>query len=462
VQRRIITILGGGFSGSALLLHLARLPGGPYAADVHLVEPRPAGPGLAYSAPRPEYLLNVRAPSLSAFADEPDHFAQWLRMNDVPAGDEQFCSRQTYGRYLQELVADTLARPAANGLRFFRHQDSAVAATVNPDGRTATLHLAGSRELTTDYAVLALGNFPPPPPAGPEQAYLSHPTYHGNPWAARALRGIAPTDSVLLIGAGLTAVDVLLGLAADGHTGPVTVVSRNGRWPAEHGPQGTAYPNFYETDLAGLATVGEVLRAVRRRIREAATQGIDWRPVLDSLRPDLGRIWAAWPVAEQARFLQHLASVWSGQRHRSPPQNVAAVQAMLDAGIVRPELGKVRRIVPQGADLAVQLHKHGQTRWLTARHVITCTGPLLDYGRIDDPLVRGLREAGQLVPDSLRLGMQTDAHGALLNARGEASDIFFTLGPSRRPAYFESTAVPELRQQAAALAQHLLEQIAGR
>jgi len=67
----------------------------------------------------------------------------------------------------------------------------------------------------------------------------------------------------------------------------------------------------------------------------------------------------------------------------------------------------------------------------------------------------GLREAGWLQPDPLRLGILTDKHGALLDATGRASAVLFTLGPSRRPAYFESTAVPELRQQAAALAQEL-------
>ncbi|SHJ82276.1 Uncharacterized NAD(P)/FAD-binding protein YdhS [Hymenobacter daecheongensis DSM 21074] len=441
-----------------LLVQLAHLRGGPHPIDVHLVEPRPApGPGLAYSARRPEYLLNVRTPALSAFPGDPDHFTNWVATTELPACAQQFCSRQIYGRYLQELVSTVLAQPAMNGMRFFWYQDAAVAATVAPDKYSATVQLASGHALRTDQVVLALGNFAPLPPTGPAQAYLHHPTYHGNPWAKGALRGIAPEHSVLLIGSGLTAVDVLLGLAADGHTGPVTVVSRNGRWPAEHGPITTGYPSFYATELAGLTTVGAVLRAVRGRVRAAARQGIDWRPVLDSLRPDLGRIWAAWPLAEQARFLRHLASIWSVVRHRSPPQNQAAVQAMLDAGIVRMQLGRVRQLVPQGEDLAVQIEKRGYQHWLTARHVITCTGPLLDYRRIDDPLVIGLREAGQLVPDPLGLGMLTDSHGALLDKEQQVSPVFFTLGPSRRPAYFESTAVPELRQQALALAQWLAE-----
>nr|WP_262904579.1 FAD/NAD(P)-binding protein [Hymenobacter lucidus] len=454
--------MGGGFSGSMLLVQLARLAGGPYALDVHLVEPRAVpGPGLAYSARRKEYLLNVRAPFLSAFPQEPNHFIEWLQTTKAPVCEGGFCSRQTYGRYLQQLTESVLAWPSANGMRFFCHHQKAVTATLGPDGATATVRLADGHEIRSEQVVLALGNFPPAPNLTLSPHIRAHAGYHSNPWGPTALQNIAPDHSVLLIGSGLTAVDVLLGLAADGHHGPVTVVARNGRWPTVHGPLGRTYPSFYATELAGLNTVAEVVRVVRQHVRQATAQGLDWRPVIDSLRPDLGRIWQAWPLTEQARFLRHVASIWSVVRHRSPPQNTAAVQTMLDAGIVRLQLGRVQTIRAVGPDMEVTLSHRGQQQALKVQHVISCTGPLLDYSRVTDPLVQSLRNAGHLVPDALRLGIITDANGALLDAQGQASPVFFTLGPSRRPAYFESTAVPELRQQAVELAEMLGRQAAG-
>ena len=437
-----------------LAMQLARLPG-PLPGVVHLVEPRPVpGPGLAYSAPRLEYLLNVRAPFLSAFPDEPTHFTDWLHANSIPPCQEGFCSRQTYGRYLHEIVASLLARPAANGLSFHWHPQAAVAAEVDPTSSHATVHLADGTTITSDRVVLALGNYPPPSSAGPG-AYLTHPRFHGNPWAPGAMSNIGPDDEVLLVGSGLTAVDVLLGLHANGHRGPITVVSRNQRWPTVHGPLCTPYPSFYATDLRGLRTVGEVLTIVRRHVQQAIAAGQDWRPVFDSIRPDLGAIWAAWPLAEQARFLRHLASFWAVLRHRSPPQNDAAVREMMATGQVRMQPGRVRGVAVDGENLLVRTHSQGHENTLRTQHVISCTGPLLDYSRIEDPLVVSLRTAGLLLPDPLRLGIQTDEHGALLDAEQHPSTVLFTLGPSRRPAYFESTAVPELRQQAVALAREL-------
>jgi uncharacterized NAD(P)/FAD-binding protein YdhS len=235
----------------------------------------------------------------------------------------------------------------------------------------------------------------------------------------------------------------------------VQVVARRGRWPAVHGPAtAPTYPNFYP-ELAAETTVAGMLRHVRRHLARAATQGLDWRLVLDALRPDLGRIWAAWPLAEQRQFLRHLAGRWAQARHRMAPSAATVLADMTAGGQLYTQPGRVEEIEP-GPDggLRVGVAQPGQARqWLAAAHVISCAGPLLDYSRIAVPLVQQLRASGCLVPDALRLGIATDAEGALLGADGQpCAGGLFTLGASRRPAYFESTAVPELRQQAAALA----------
>jgi len=454
-----ITIVGGGFAGTALALHLTRQPG-PLPIEVALVEPRPApGPGLAYSAPGPELLLNVRPGNLSVWADEPDHFARWLaRQPEAAGGLPEFAPRATYGRYLAQELAAALAASAPNGVRLRHYATTAEAAHLLPDGRRA-VQLADGRTLASHATVLALGNFPPAPPTAPgtSQHYLHHPGYHPDPWAPGTLARIGPTEPVVLIGAGLTTVDMLLALHAQGHRAPVHVVARRGRWPAVHGPASLpAYPSFYPA-LATETTVAGVLRHVRRHLAEAAAQGIGWRAVLDALRPDLGHIWAGWPLAEQTRFLRHLAGRWTQARHRMAPSHAALLAELRACGQLHTQPGRVVELVPAQGQLRVGIAQPGQPqRWLEAPHVVCCAGPLLDYGRLAVPLVQQLRAAGCLTPDALRLGIATDASGALLGANGQLSaGGLFTLGASRRSTYFESTAVPELRQQAAALAQVL-------
>ena len=455
--RPVITIVGGGFAGTSLALQLAWQPG-PLAVDIELIEPRPVpGPGLAYGPQRPEYLLNVRPGALSLRPDEPRHFANWLAAQpESVSGPPEFASRATYGRYLHENLAAVLNQTQPNGSRLRWHNQTVLAAPFLPQEGQRAVQLADGQVLRSDYVVLALGNFAPPPPAGPDLRYLTHPGYHADPWAPNLLESIGPDETVLLIGSGLTAVDVLLGLQQAGHRAPITVVARHGRWPAVHGPVEAAYPNF-SAELMGLR-VGELLRIVRRRMGEAAQEGIDWRPVLDALRPDTGRLWAAWPLAEQARFLRHLAGIWAVSRHRSPPQNAMAIMALEAAGRLRVRVGRVTEISPCGDELRVRAGADPSGA-LRAQHVICCVGPLLDYHRIQAPLVRDLRTSGALTPDPLGLGILTDEHGALLDAAGVASPNLFTLGASRRPAFFESTAVPELRQQASTLAAELARHV---
>ncbi|GAB3837278.1 FAD/NAD(P)-binding protein [Hymenobacter jeollabukensis] len=456
MTRRSIVIIGGGVAGSLLALQLTRLPGGPWPLDVTVVEPRPRlGPGTAYGTDRPEWLLNVRSPALSALPDEPNHFVDWLQRRGIADCAFGFCSRQTYGRYIESLLEPALAAPAANGVRLQWLNDRATAAQPHAVGAHALrVQLAGGTALDAHTVVLALGNFAPALPVRPATGYQQHPRFHANPWQPGALRGIGPAESVLLIGTGLTALDVLVALRADGHRGPLLAASRHGQWPAAHTPAPVApYPSYYATHVAGRRTVSEVVHAVRQQIAKAEAEGYNWRAVLDALRPDLGRIWATWPVEEQQRFLRHLATRWGNWRHRNPPQNAAVLDELLASGRLQVHHGRVRAIEPRGdAQLAVRLTRHYVSTELTADHVVLCTGPQLDYAQLNEPLVVSLRQAGLLLSDALHLGLATSPEGALLDAAGAASECLFTLGPSLRPQWYESTAVPELRQQAAHLA----------
>jgi uncharacterized NAD(P)/FAD-binding protein YdhS len=60
-----------------------------------------------------------------------------------------------------------------------------------------------------------------------------------------------------------------------------------------------------------------------------------------------------------------------------------------------------------------------------------------------------------IVPNPIGKGLCTSEHGALHNADGATADWLLTLGPPRLGGLFETTAVPELRKQAEALALYL-------
>ena len=87
--------------------------------------------------------------------------------------------------------------------------------------------------------------------------------------------------------------------------------------------------------------------------------------------------------------------------------------------------------------------------------MINCAGPNADYGRIRDGLIRSLLSKGLVRPDALSLGLDVTANCALLDREGAISRRLFAIGPVTRGAFWEMTAVPDIRQQAEFLAGRL-------
>jgi len=82
--------------------------------------------------------------------------------------------------------------------------------------------------------------------------------------------------------------------------------------------------------------------------------------------------------------------------------------------------------------------------------VVNCAGP----GRLPGaagPFLESLLTAGQARVGPHGLGLDIDGRGRLLDARGTAQDRLWLVGPLRRGARWETTAVPEIRAQARAL-----------
>jgi uncharacterized NAD(P)/FAD-binding protein YdhS len=84
--------------------------------------------------------------------------------------------------------------------------------------------------------------------------------------------------------------------------------------------------------------------------------------------------------------------------------------------------------------------------------VINCTGQASDYATVAIWLGVQMRRAGWLMPNALRLGIETDMEGRLIGADNRTVPDLFAIGPLRRPSCWESIAIPEIREQAAALA----------
>ncbi len=441
---RDVAIIGAGFCGTMLAVNLARKANGK--TSIALIE-RGAAParGVAYGTTDPQHLLNVRAGNMSAFADDPGHFLRWLEETHpdsfVP---DSFVPRATYGDYL----ADILQR--AKGEFASLEVISADIVDLMPVDGAYQLHGAQGVAAEARQVVLALGNFPPGS-GNPEQAV--------NPYARGVLDRLAEPGDVFLIGSGLTSLDLLVTAARVKTEGRVHVLSRSGMFPQVHAIP-FPYPAFL--DAANLPrTALTLLRVIRSEVRRAARQGVAWQSVLDSLRPLNQKPWQGLPLSEKLRFLRRLRGFWDTHRHRCAPEIMSAYQRLAAAGRLTPHRGAFVSLRETPDGMAVTWKPPGGDLLETTdvRCAVDCTGPQSDLRRVTDLLVQRLLERDLIVPDTLRLGIETAADGAVMNSSGATVAGLFTLGTWRKAALYESVAVPELRVQAADLAARLLEMI---
>lgn len=425
-----IVIVGGGFSGAMLAARLAER-----GLGCVLIERGEAfGLGVAYAAVLDDHRLNVRAERMSARPDRPADFVDWLRAAAPEHADPNgFAPRRLYGLYVQARLAEAeAARPG----RIRRVRGEAV----RIEGGTVVL--ADGARVEGRAVVLATGN-PAPRPVAPGAG----PRRIADPWTPGALATIKPDEDVLILGSGLTMVDVVLALQAQGWRGRATVVSRRGLLPRAHGPHHDA-----PIDLPPEALTGALSRRLASARRLARTHG--WRRVMEGYRSITMELWRATTTAERARFLRHLRPWWDVHRHRIAPDIAEVLETLKAEGRLTLISGRAQTIITddRGARLTIRL-RNGPSQTLSAAWLIDCTGPGHDAARA--PLTSALIAEGRARIDAVGLGLDLDAEGRVLHADGAADPALFVLGPPARAAFWETIAVPDIRRRIEALARIL-------
>jgi uncharacterized NAD(P)/FAD-binding protein YdhS len=460
LERPTVAIVGGGASGILSAIHLLRRRA---PVRIVLVEERPRlGRGVAYSTTCDAHLLNVPAAGMSAYPDEPRHFLHWARERQPDAHAGAFLPRRLYGEYLEWGLHEEIGL-ARRRTPFTAVQGRVVGLAAGPGG--AGLRLADGEAIWASQVVLALGNSAGPGSGGAEYGLIR------DAWQPNAVAGLPPGRPVVLIGTGLTAVDVILSLEDAGFDGPIHAVSRRGLLPQAHrppAPEGGAVPAAGVP--VGVVTpdrARQLLASIRAEIRLAAALGHDWRAVLDGLRPRTQALWAALPEAERARFHRHALRYWEVHRHRMAPEVAERIERLRRSGRLQISAGHIVSVTPAGGGATVTVRPRGGRAAgapspaadvvLDAGAVIRCTGPREQLTSLGDPLLDGLFATGDARPGPLGLGLAVDGAGRLIDRAGQASDTLWAIGPLRRGALLETTAIPEIREQAAALARTLPE-----
>jgi len=429
--------VGGGASGALVAANLLRE--GPPGLRVTVYEPRAElGLGVAYSTREPWHRLNVPATGMSAVRGDADHFRAWAN-----AAPEAFLPRLEYGRYLRQVLAAAVAGSAASLEHVRARVDRLVPAA---GGIEATLSTGETTRV--DAAVIATG-VEVPARLTWLRALDDDARVIADPWPPGALEGVEDGETVAVIGSSLTAIDVAGAILVHRPGTTVVALSRHGDLPRAHeDPWRPRLPEPVFT-LDEFAAFESPLADAVARIR---AHGPDSLRALDSIRPISQALWISMDEPLRREFVTDYRHAWDIHRHRVAAEIARDLDAWIADGRLAVRAADIERAEP--AERRLRIVARGAA-W-TVDRIVVAAGP--NYDARANPLLAAGIEDGWLRPGPLGFSIDSDpGTGRVLDRGGRPTAPVFTIGALRRGVLWETLAIAEIKDQAAAIADRILD-----
>ncbi|MEU3048400.1 FAD/NAD(P)-binding protein [Streptomyces sp. NPDC006984] len=480
-----LAVVGGGASAVCLIdaLAQAQSPSG----SITVFEPSPnLWRGRAYQVDIDTIKVNAPPEDMSVRVGDLGHLRRWLearrRVVDFesvdPVSGACFPPRTVYGEYLEQSAYSALGELRRNGWRV----DLVGAAVTSARCTSERIHLSTSNgsDSAFDYVVLCVGG------DGPKDAYglAGAPGFITDPYPmSHSLRGIGPREDVAVVGSGLTAVDTVLALAAQGHQGRISLLSRRGvlpgvrQRPLHFEPRhltkermralartGRELPlaEFAQIVAAELRDAGSDPEAVHAEITDLGREAPGERlrrqfaavdsadpglRILQNAVPDIGPdVWPQLPEKDRAELLRsHYRTIMS-LCCPMPPASAAVLLELVDSGQLHIRSG-LRKVAERGGG-GFELHITDEPP-VTADTVVNAVSA--SEGRVPVgalPLVTSLTRAGaaSLHPHGgLHLARATSR---LADAEGRHDPRLYGLGTIGAGSLFFTFGVPSLVDRA--------------
>ena len=441
-----IAVVGGGFSGASAAIQL--LHRSPVPLAVTIIEPRAElGYGSAYSSDDPDHRLNGNLSVHLADPQDPDAFSRWCAREQIATRDPEavaadgsmFVRRREFGRFVAESV-QALSRRAPVPITHLRDR------AIDLIGEEAlTVVTQRGTQVPTDLLVVATGNSMPRLPAAFAPTLTGHPAVIAAPYDLARIRAISKEARVLVVGTGLTALDVISTMVRAGHGGTITAVSRRGLRPRPHRPvdaepSKTTLLERIDGPIAPFVlgagtppTARKLLRALRRRILEVEATGGRWFVPFDELRDPLWQTWSSLDVQEKRRILRHLRPWYDVHRFRAPPQNDAFVREAEAQGRLQFRAARLCSVDVGASGDAIEVELIDRyasvPRRLTFDAVVNCIGLDFAQGMAANPFLAAMKRRGLLAIDPTGIGIFVDDRCRPIGAEGRPHQRIRLIGP---------------------------------
>lgn len=445
----VIAIVGGGVTGAALAIHLARCHPGIGTVRMVVFEPREKlGAGLAYSTHEPAHRINVPASKMTLYPDDPESFLRFATNRNILTEDadafgsdgQPYLQRACFGDYVSSEIQPYLAQGMVE------HRQCCVA-NISKSGQQWLLKAEDGSILLADAVAIAVSHPAPALPAA-LASFKGHPKLIADVTQPDALHPVAADDRVLIVGNGLTSADVVAALKDRGHQGTIVSISRRGLRSRGHSP--VVQEAFGDFTLQPSIRASDLLHRIRTTIRQAEKMGLSWHAVIDAVRAQGQQIWQALPLKERRRIVRLVRPYWDVHRFRIAPQVEKVLDEGVAAGTLSIKAASVQNVALEGSCFHVSLKEKvsGDVADYIFDAIAVATGPAHGEVLHSIPFLAALQRDGLISSCVTGLGIACDTASVAIDETGRAMPGLYIAGPLARGTFGELMGLPQVTEHA--------------
>jgi uncharacterized NAD(P)/FAD-binding protein YdhS len=461
-----ISIVGGGATGISVLGYLADAVASDRAGAavdaIAIYDKCGFDGGLAYRTQNDRHLLNMKAGAMSAKADDAKHFLRWLSTVGIACESNDHVPRKLYKRYLDHLKQQAINRCQEAGISVSVINDEVVHVRHLSDDELR-LETSGRLTLPSSVVVLCTGHSEPDDHYG----LIGSKNYLHDPYGRTEFPDREDVE-IGIIGAGLTAVDLVIALAGDLKRAKFCNLSRSGLFPKVQ-PVGVVKPDerfrahvlahiHSNTRVKAGCLVGEIqehllrfggiavdlsrrdidadgLADLARNVEEARADRPNVYSYLCGISDLMCDAWSKMDKVEKRRFLHVYYSGWMRNRHAMPLANAERILEIARDHRLS-TAARLRNVISVGERFRALL-ADGKRRDLD--HVIAATGT--SYAVDGSPLYADMSRQG-LVTFNEFGGISCDYRdGRVINQQRQKCRNIYAIGSITRGTHFYASAV---------------------
>ncbi len=397
--------------------------------------------GAGFSNFNDNYILNVPAKKMSPFENSPDDFLNFLKENypDIynKNGPDGYVSRNVYGKFLKKLRNDFFN--LANDLKIDCELVQKAVIDIE-DGfkiHTKDVFFDADEIIISSSFVQSKLNY-----CLNDEKIIS-PLWSKNSANFHQKNNFKIDDKICIIGTGLSAVDVLVGLNAKNFAGKIYAISRRGNFPQPHFLQQNIISNQSLIDLIddNDAKLGILNISLKFRKYLRSNKNYDLRHLIDSIRPKTKFLWQNLDEKNKKFFLKKILPYWNIFRHRVPNSSLETIHNMIKNNQLDIIKSSAKSIEKSDGKFIIKTNKNN----LECDYVVNCLG--FDYNIKNYPLIESMVKKNLLKKDLI-----------LVQSNNSKIHLVGGLNIGRD---FEITAVPDIRVDANLVAQKILDMMSG-